>query len=269
MRRVSLTLALVIVGCGSDGGMSNFVPPVEVAKISEEPRDGYTLVRYLAEQPTFRDRASAGVVSQQIDVAIPDEVELDAPVLFRFGHEGDLREEDLPNFVFNHGAGRAIVVQAEHRGYGESLSDDADQSVPTYVTRREALNDAHAALVELQTIYTGPWFIYGVSYGGGAVIEYAARFPDDVAGVMSSSGVVDWRLANSPYDAFTQARLGDEAYAQLAGTCGTSNLSSSSIRTGWTVSSWRGPQVGVHPTSVASVDPRRLQDTSSRETRTA
>ena len=176
MRHALVAILLVLLGCGANAEVAT----TEIEKTSEELRDGYTLVHYVATQPSFRDRESSSVVTQQVHVAIPDDVELDAPVLFRFGHETAIEGEDLPEYLA-YGDGRAIVVQAEHRGYGNSLSDDADQSVPTYVSRREALNDAHGVLTELQEMYTGPWFIYGLSYGGGAVVEYAARFPEDIA----------------------------------------------------------------------------------------
>ena len=106
-----------------------------------------------------------------------------------------------------------IAVHVEHRGYGQSLSSAEDQTIPAYVSRREAVEDFHEVASALQETYTGPWFALGISYVGGVVLQYAAKYPDDVAGVISVSGVVDLPIANTAYDPFSRDRLGVEPYA--------------------------------------------------------
>jgi pimeloyl-ACP methyl ester carboxylesterase len=56
----------------------------------------------------------------------------------------------------------------------------------------------------------------GWSYGGGLVIEFAARYPDDVSVILSSSGVVDWPFVMDAYDRQIRKTLGAAAYRRLA-----------------------------------------------------
>jgi pimeloyl-ACP methyl ester carboxylesterase len=201
---------LVLSACGSDDSFE--VAPTEVTKVSEEVREGYTFVRYMAKQPAFRDRASDEYVTQRVYVGIPDGVAMDAPVIFVLGQESPIGENLVaiaPEFT----GMPVIAVNAEHRGYGESLSSAEDQTVPSYVSAREAVEDFHEVAKALQETYTGPWVVDGVSYVGGVVLQYGAKYPDDVVGVHSLSGVVDLPVANTAYDAFTRERLGEEAYA--------------------------------------------------------
>ena len=209
--------ALVVLGaCNSDGG-SLEVAPTEVTKVNEEAREGHTLVQYVARQPEFRDRASRGYVHQRINVGIPEGVGNAAPVLFALGGEQPPIDEAFVGDVQGLIRIPMIVVDAEHRGYGNSLSDNPDQTTPHYVSRREAAEDAHEVASALREIYTGPWFVLGSSYTGGLVLQYAAKYPDDVAAVISSAGIVDRPVANPTYDPFTRELLGEESYAQVVG----------------------------------------------------
>jgi pimeloyl-ACP methyl ester carboxylesterase len=199
------------LACSSGSG-SFEVAPTELTKVAEETRTGYTFIHYIAKQPAFRDRASGDYVEQRVYVGVPDGVETDAPVLFQLGEEAPIDE----GFVANGSAiaGRPVIaVHVEHRGYGQSLSSAEDQTIPAYVSWREAVEDFHEVASALQETYTGPWFAVGISYVGGVVLQYAATYPDDVAGVKSISGVVDLPIANTAYDPFTRDRLGEEPYA--------------------------------------------------------
>jgi len=216
LARLALVPVLVfatVLGCGDDAEKSISVRPTELTKNTEEMRDGYTYIRYLARQPDFRDRESDGYLDQKVEVAIPTGVENDAPVIVLIDGEAPLWAGFLT--IPEKLGWSSIYVQLEHRGYGQSLSNAADQTVPDYVSADNALKDAHGVVSKLRETYTGPWLAYGISYSGGLVIEYAGRFPDDVAGVLSSSGVIDWPLANTPYDETTRERLGEQTYAQL------------------------------------------------------
>lgn len=209
----ALALALGVMGCSSDDS-SYEVAPTDVTKVSEEARNGYTYLLYAARQPEFRDRESDGYVDQKVEVAIQDGVEIDAPVVMWFGQEAplDIDSLNIPRYW-----NKAMVfVGVEHRGYGQSLSNDDDQSVPKYVSRREAIDDAHGVVVELKKVYTGPWFVLGSSYAGELVLEHAARFPEDFDGVISSSAQVDPVVMHTGHDVLARKWLGDESYAQVA-----------------------------------------------------
>ncbi len=215
--RVWTLVALVLTAaCGSDGE-SLEVPPTEVMKTNEEAREGHTLVQYVARQPEFRDRASDGHVDQHINVGVPDGVETDAPVLFALGGEQPPIDEAFVGSIQGRLGIPMIVVDLEHRGYGNSLSDNPDQTTPHYVSRREAAEDAHEVANALQEIYTGPWFVLGSSYTGGLVLQYAAKYPEDVVAVVDASGIVEHPVAFAEYDLFTRELLGEEAYADAVG----------------------------------------------------
>ena len=136
-------------------------------------------------------------------------------MFYSLGGEGPPIDEwfvaNAPQWIGIH----MTVVDVEHRGYGESLSDDPDQTTPRYVSMREAVEDAHEVAKALQEIYTGPWFVRGSSYTGGLVLQYAAKYPEDVVAVLSASGVVDRPVANPTYDPFTREILGEQSYAQV------------------------------------------------------
>jgi len=210
---VALGLA---AACGSNGEPIE-VPQTEVTKTNEEAREGHTLVQYVARQPEFRDRASDGRVDQHINVGVPDGVESDAPVLFALGGEQPPIDEAFVGRIQGQLGIPMIVVDLEHRGYGNSLSDNPDQTTPHYVSRREAAADAHEVAKALQEIYTGPWFVLGSSYTGGLVLQYAAKYPEDVVAVIDASGVVEHPVAFAEYDLFTRELLGEEAYANVVG----------------------------------------------------
>jgi pimeloyl-ACP methyl ester carboxylesterase len=106
-------------------------------------------------------------------------------------------------------------VQAEHRGYGRSLTADSDQSVPAYEQIDQVLADAHRVIQVLRKTYPGPWMVAGWSYGGGLVIDFAARYPGDVSVILSSSGVVDWPFVMDVYDRQVRATLGRACYGRL------------------------------------------------------
>jgi pimeloyl-ACP methyl ester carboxylesterase len=203
--------AVILSACSSDDGSFEVAPTV-VTKVTEEAREGYTFIRYTAKQPAFRDRASDDYVEQRVYVGIPDGVETDAPVIFILGQEASIDENLVANATGFVGM-PVIAVHAEHRGYGQSLSNAEDQTIPSYVSEREAVEDFHEVASALQEIYTGPWVADGVSYVGGVVLQYAAKYPDDVAAVHSLSGVVDQPVANTAYEPFTRELLGADPYA--------------------------------------------------------
>jgi len=209
-----LAALVVVVGCSSDGG-SFEVPETEVTKVNEEAREGHTLVQYVARQPELRDRPSRGYVEQHINVGIPDGVGNDGPVLFGIAGEQPPIDAAWVGSVQGRIGIPMIVVDLEHRGYGNSLSDDPDQTTPGYVSRREAAEDAHEVASALQEIYTGPWFALGVSYPGGLVLQYVAKYPEDAVAVVNVSGVVEHPVAFAEYDLFTRELFGEEGYALM------------------------------------------------------
>jgi len=177
----------------------------------------YTIIHKVIAQPVDHARPDGPKLNQHVDILIPDGVPTDAPVFFHFGNESDATDGHLIRLHRLHANKfKILYVQAEHRGYGQSLTQDEDQSVPSYVRIDQALADAHEVVQQLKKEYSGPWMAAGWSYGGALVIEFAARYPDDVKVALSSCGVVDWPFVDYGYDRQVRKTLGDACYKRLA-----------------------------------------------------
>lgn len=197
-------LCLLAPACAKNGSAQNV-------------QENYRIIHRVLPQPVDHSHPDGPKLKQQVDILVPNGAPKDAPVFFHFGNETDLTDEHLLKFYRLHGERNDIIyIQAEHRGYGQSLTEDEDQSVPSYVRTRQALADAHEVVAELKKDYPGPWMAAGWSYGGGLVIEFAYRYPDDVAVILSSSGVVDWPFMDYGYDRQVRATLGEACYKRLA-----------------------------------------------------
>ncbi|MFX0070875.1 MAG: S28 family serine protease [Candidatus Hermodarchaeota archaeon] len=154
---------------------------------------------------------------QHIDIIIPDGCDSSAPVFFHLGEEHELEEETLLTFYNAYGKRNDIIyIQAEHRGYGQSITSDKDQSKPSYVRIGQALADYHTVIEILKEEFNGPWIGAGYSYGGGLVINFAAKYPEDVKVILSSSGVIDWPFMMNTYDHQMRINFGDELYNGIA-----------------------------------------------------
>ncbi len=177
----------------------------------------YKILHETLVQPADHGMTGGPIFPQQVDVLIPDTAPADAPVFFNLGNEHDLTDRDLVGLYECYGRPADVIfIQAEHRGYGQSVTADADQSLPRYVTVNQALADFHRVVGEYKKRYPGPWMGSGYSYGGGLVIHFAAKYPDDLGVILSSSGVVDWPFQMDAYDRGVRRTFGDKAYARLA-----------------------------------------------------
>ncbi|NQU08639.1 MAG: hypothetical protein HQ583_08760 [Candidatus Abyssubacteria bacterium] len=184
---------------------------------TQDARENYRIIHRVIPQPVDHADPDGPKLGQYVDILLPGGVAPDAPVFFNLGNESDLTDEHLLRFYRLHGQRNDIIyVQAEHRGYGQSLTEDEDQSIPSYVRIGQALADAHKVVAQLKEDYPGPWMAAGWSYGGGLVIEFAYRYPEDVAVIMSSSGVIDWPFLDYGYDRQVRATLGEACYKRLA-----------------------------------------------------
>jgi len=178
--------------------------------------ESYKILHKEILQPVDHSDPEGPKLTQYVDILVPDGAPANSPVFFNFGNETDLTDDELRIFYRLHGERNDIIyVQAEHRGYGQSLTDNEDQSVPAYVRTAQAIEDAHRAVTMLKEDYPGPWMAAGWSYGGALVIEYAYKYPDDIAVVLSSSGTVDWPFMDYGYDRQFQETLGEACYRRL------------------------------------------------------
>ena len=175
-------------------------------------------------QPLDHLAISSPEFMQEITILKPNNAPKDAPVFFILGNEVDYTVEKLLEWYQAYGApDQVIFIQAEHRGYGQSISSDQDQSTPRYLTIDKALADYHKVVTNLKKEFAGPWMAAGYSYGGGLVINFAHSYPDDVKVILASSAVIDWPFFMDEYDRQVKINLGDDLYKRLAEH--TANLS--------------------------------------------
>jgi pimeloyl-ACP methyl ester carboxylesterase len=152
--------------------------------------DSEDIQKFVLEQPLDHFQKASNTYKQHLEVWIPSQTRIDAPILFFPGSEagrGNLKDLAKPYLAIGY---KAIFAQADHRGYG-SYSDDEDQTIPAYVTSDQAVEDFHQDLIFLNTKFPGPVAIVGFSYSGTIAIKLAAKYPKDVRAVVASSGAVE------------------------------------------------------------------------------
>ena len=207
-RLLNLTILILFAIC---------LPSCTTTKTNIEKTEGYSIDHRVILQPVDHSNPAGPKLTQHVDILIPHGAEAESPVFFNLGNETDLTDDDLLKFYRLHGERNNIIyIQAEHRGYGQSLTTDEDQSVPSYVSTKQVMADTHAVIEQLKNDFPGPWMAAGWSYGGALVIEFAYLYPEDVAVILSSSGTVDWPFLDYGYDRQIKKTLGDACYKRLS-----------------------------------------------------
>jgi len=187
-----------------------------IARAEEEEGPFTREVRTMTQPVDHADPNGPSFV-QNIYMLIPDDATPASPVFFIVGNEHDVTSDEMIRYYNAYPSAEPMIfIQAEHRGYGQSITE-GDQTNPSYVTIDQALADYHRVVLELRKEFTGPWVAAGYSYGGGLVINYAYSYPDDVDAILSSSGVVDWPFVMDVYDRQVRLNLGSEIYNRIAG----------------------------------------------------
>ncbi len=173
----------------------------------------FHFIHEVIAQPIDHSDPNGPEFNQHIDILIPEGTPSNAPVFFHLGNEHDLNEEMLLMFYEMYGKRNDIIyIQAEHRGYGHSISLENDQSIPSYIRINQVLADYHEVIQTLKEKYNGPWMGAGYSYGGGLVIDFAAKYSNDVKVILSSSGVIDWPFIMDTYDHQMRINFGEKLY---------------------------------------------------------
>ena len=182
-----------------------------------EPRN-YTVISQNFLQPINHGEEHGPRFNQEILILTPDGAALESPVFFILGNEGDATIKKLVKLYEAYGAPKDVIfIQAEHRGYGQSISNQSDQSNPSYISIEQALADYHRFITTYKEKYKGPWMAAGYSYGGGLVIDFAYFYPDDIEVVLASSAVIDWPIVMPEYDQMVIKNLGESFYNRMAG----------------------------------------------------
>jgi pimeloyl-ACP methyl ester carboxylesterase len=178
-----------------------------------EKNRSYEIIHRTISQPVDHNDSDGESFTQHIDILIPEPIPSNSPIFFHLGNEQKLDEEKLILLYDAYGnRDDLIYIQAEHRGYGQSLTDDKDQSIPSYVKIDQALADYHNIVQTLKEEFNGPWIGAGYSYGGGLSINFGAKYPNDVNVILSSSGVIDWPFMMDTYDHQMRINFGEKLY---------------------------------------------------------
>ena len=183
----------------------------------KEEKRNYEYIHRTISQPVDHSDPKGMSFKQHVDIIIPEGCSSNAPVFFHLGEEHEQKEETL--LIFYNAYGKRddlIYIQAEHRGYGQSITSDKDQSVPSYVRIDQALADYHNVIQTLQEEFNGAWMGAGYSYGGGLAINFAAKYPKDIKVILSSSGVIDWPFVMDTYDHQMRINFGEKLYQGFA-----------------------------------------------------
>lgn len=203
--------ALALVAALTAGLRFAGFPPFQPNEVMD-----YTLTSRHVRQPLDHAAPQGPQFDQQVNILVPDGATRDAPVFFVLGNETHMTNAGIVTLYRAYGSPKNVIfIQAEHRGYGTSISADPDQSRPTYVTYTQALADYHQVVETFKPEFTGPWIGAGYSYGGGLSIQFGLSYPQDVKAVLSSSGVVDWKFAIPEYDRQVRRNLGPALYQQF------------------------------------------------------
>jgi pimeloyl-ACP methyl ester carboxylesterase len=187
-----------------------------MGKKQNQPVKDYTIVSEAVRQPVDHQDGAKGYFSQRVKILIPDQITENPAVFFLLGNEMPIDDQRLAGLYTIYGKRRDMIfVNAEHRGYGESITEEEDQTIPRYVDIAQALADYHDVYEIFRDQYPGPWFAVGYSYGGGLAINYAYSYPRDIRAALSSSGVTDWRFYLENYDVQVRENLGEAFYQRL------------------------------------------------------
>ncbi len=174
------------------------------------------MFRIITERiPCPLDAAGTGTIDITVKRLVPENCPPEPLVMFSLGNESTVKDSQLERIWKAYGSREdMIILTPEHRGYGTSVTP-GDQSVPDYVTPEAALSDYRAVMEHYRCLSSRPWIVSGFSYGGALSIAYAAKYPEGIGVVHSSSGVVDWPAMMPEYDMVVRENAGEKIYERM------------------------------------------------------
>ncbi len=200
------------------GTASNKVVAKKISDATDA--NGVRDVEYVLAQPLSHKKAlTKNTVDQRVFVRYPKGSTKSSPIVLAIEGESTATPQRLElNAKSAWTALDAVIVYPEHRGYGKSVSHDEDQSLPTYVSVAEAVEDLHEdhAFIRKTLALTGPIVSYGGSYPGALALEYSRTYPSDVDVVVASCAPTTWLPVLDAHAVALKARVSPEAYANFA-----------------------------------------------------
>lgn len=190
-------------------------PIIKTTIIAEEHE--YSISESWFTQPATHDSTEVKSFDQQIITLHPKGLAEVQYIFFVLGNETDATAENLANWYKGYGSPKNMVfIIAEHRGYGQSITKE-DQTLPTYVTKDQAMKDYHRLLPLLKDKYPeANWAGVGYSYGGALVLNYAYLYPDDFDVILSSSPPIQFPFLMPQYSEQVYENLGEPFTNRLA-----------------------------------------------------
>lgn len=182
---------------------------------SQAASENFTIIEKSFLQPVDHDDPLGETFDQQVFVLIPGTTTDASNVFFILGNETDATKDDLSRLYAAYGSpADSIFVLAEHRGYGQSITD-GDQSKPSYITTASALDDYERLSKSFKESYSGSLFVAGCSYGGALAINFGYQFPDVADAILATSAPINWPFLIPQYSDQVIKNLGDDLSKRL------------------------------------------------------
>ncbi|WP_299125107.1 S28 family serine protease [uncultured Tenacibaculum sp.] len=148
--------------------LQNLFPKAQIdsIKVNDHFTDAYQVV---LEQNLNPKNPSEGTFKHYMYVSHADYK--NPTVIITDGYASRNRTTELSKLL----KGNQVIV--EYRMYGKSRPD----SIPwKYLTNDNAIEDYHAIVSKLKTLYKGKWLSSGISKGGETTLIYKSKYPNDV-----------------------------------------------------------------------------------------
>lgn len=167
----------------------------------------YSVTHEWFEQSKYPTSHIKETFKQQVITLTPDDATEKSTVFFILGNEGNMTENGLVSIYKAYGSPKDIIFMvAEHRGYGESVTD-GNQDIPDYVSANYALLDFNKVIKAKRKHYIGNWIVAGYSYGGALSIAYAHEFPETFDVALASSAPIIWPFFIPQYSLQAKANI--------------------------------------------------------------
>lgn len=176
----------------------------------------YSITEEWVVQDKYPGTINTVTFKQQVISLIPDNASADSTVFFILGNETGSTQEKLISLYKAYGSPKDVIfITAEHRGYGESITDES-QNIPDYVSASSALLDFKRVIEDKRAQYSGKWIVAGYSYGGALAISYAQQFPETFDVALASSAPINWPFYIPEYAKKVNENLSPELILRLS-----------------------------------------------------
>lgn len=119
----------------------------------------YSITKESVVQNKYPGKTNKMTFEQQVITLTPNNASSESTVFFVLGNEGVATKAGLVHIYNSYNKPKDVIfMMAEHRGYGQSVTDE-NQDIPDYVTVNNALLDYKNIIDLKRKDYTGKWII--------------------------------------------------------------------------------------------------------------